>query len=198
MSYDFLKKALNIKSPSKTENPNPKYVPPGCEHKSSDICIIPTDWTDYITITHRISCELFSVIKNTSEFHRLKIFCKLFPFVFIVEQIITEPKQVNVIFKIPDKHYLFFNTSEEYIGFVKAIINYMPKKPEPEKPKPFSGKIVCVSGKEGVFTRGKVYTVENGVLQSDDLVEHPLALPPYKSLDDINKSSNADFIELIE
>lgn len=70
--------------------------------------------------------------------------------------------------------------------------------PEPEKPKYYSGKIICILGVEGVFTRGKVYTVENGVLQSDDLVNHPLALPPYKSLDDINKSSNADFIELIE
>ena len=181
-----------------TENPNPGYVPPGCAPKSSDGCCVSTDWTDYITITHRLSCALFSVIKNTPEFHRLKIFCKLFPFAFIVEQIITEPKQVNVIFKIPDKHYLFFSTSEQYIGFVEAIIHYKPKKPEPEKPKPYSGKIICILGVEGVFTRGKVYTVENGVLQSDDLVNYPLALPPYKSLDDINKSLNADFIELIE
>ncbi len=192
MNYDFLKKAFNIKSPSETVNPNPEYVPPGCEHKSSDGCCVSTDWTDYITITHRLSCALFSVIKNTREFHALKNYCKFYDFVFIVEQTITKPKQINIVFKIPIKQYVSFDTSEEYIDFVKSIINYEPKT------KPYSGKIVCVSGKEGVFTKGKVYTVKNGTLLSDDGFKHPFVALPYKSVQDINERLEAEFIELIE
>ena len=174
------------------ENPNLGFVPPGCAPKSSDNCIISIDWTDYITITHRLSCALFSVIKNTREFHALKNYCKFYDFVFIVEQTITKPKQINIVFKIPIKQYVSFDTSEEYIDFVKSIINSEPKT------KPYSGKIVCVSGKEGVFTKGKVYTVKNGTLLSDDGFKHPFVALPYKSVQDINERLEAEFIELIE
>lgn len=70
--------------------------------------------------------------------------------------------------------------------------------PEPEKPKYYSGKIVCVSGKEGVFTKGKVYTVKDGTLLSDDGLKHPFVTLPYESVQDINERSEAEFIELIE
>lgn len=184
------------------ENPNPEYVPPGCEHKSSDICITSTDWTDYITITHRISCVQFSIIGATCEIHALKTFCKIcnfdFNFDFMVNKAMAEPERVNVVIKIPYERFLFFVNSKEYARFVKAIINYKPKKPEPEMPKPYSGKIVCVSGKEGVFTKGKVYTVKDGTLLSDDGLKHPFVTLPYESVQDINEHLEAEFIELIE
>ena len=198
MSYNFLKKALNIKSPSETENPNPEYVPPGCEPKSRDSCCVSTDWTDYITITHRLSCALFSIIGATCEIHALKTYCKICNFDFMVNKAMAEPERVNVVIKIPYERFLFFVNSKEYARFVKAIINYMPKKPEPEKPKPYSSKIVCVSGKEGVFTRGKVYTVKDGTLLSDDGLKHPFVTLPYESVQDINERLEAEFIELIE
>ena len=65
-------------------------------------------------------------------------------------------------------------------------------------PKPYSGKIVCVSGKEGVFTKGKVYTVKDGTLLSDDGLKHPFVTLPYESVQDINERLEAEFIELIE
>lgn len=84
-----------------------------------------------------------------------------------------------------------FNTGAK-LAFERLI------NPEPEKPKPYSGKIVCVSGKEGVFTKGKVYTVKDGTLLSDDGFKHPFLALPYKSVQDINKRLEAEFIELIE
>lgn len=188
MNYDFLKKAFNIKSPSETENPNPEYVPPGCEHKSSDGCCVSTDWTDYITITHRLSCALFSVIKNTREFHALKNYCKFYDFVFIVEQTITKPKQINIVFKIPIKQYVSFDTSEEYIDFVKSIINYEPKT------KYYSGKIICVSAATDLFTKGKIYEVINGILTGN----RGLKFTQFDSLRCLNRRLQSQFIELVE
>ena len=175
-----------------TENPNPGYIPPGCVPKSSDNCIISIDWTGYITITHKFPSKLSGVRLN-SAFISLMRYCESNRFDLSVKQLITETDFIYFVFRVPIEEYITFDTSEEYRKFIGALYLSTQKEPEPEMPKPY-----CVSGKEGVFTRGKVYTVENGVLQSDDLVNHPLVLPPYKSLDDINKSTNADFIELIE
>lgn len=171
-----------------TENPNPEYVPPGYAPKSSDGCCVSTDWTDYITITHRLSCALFSVIKNTREFHTLKTYCRFYDFVFIVEQTITKQEQINIVFKIPIKDYAFFNASGEYIDFIKSIIHYEPKT------KYYSGKIICVSAATELFTKGKIYEVINGILTGN----RELKFTKFDSLRSLNCRMESQFIELVE
>ena len=197
MSYDFLKKALNIKSPSETENPNSEYVPPGCAPKSSDNCSISIDWTGYITITHKFPSKLSGVRLN-SAFISLKRYCESNSFDFSMKQLITETDFIYFVFRVPIEEYITFDTSEEYRKFIGALYLSTQKEPEPEMPKPYSGKIVCVSGKEGVFTKGKVYTVKDGTLLSDDGLKHPFVTLPYESVQDINERLEAEFIELIE
>lgn len=179
------------------ENPNPEYVPPGCEPKSSDNCIISIDWTGYITITHKFPSKLSGVRLN-SAFISLKRYCESNRFDFSVKQLITETDFIYIVFRVPIEKYITFDTSEEYRKFIGALYLSTQKEPEPEMPKPYSGKIVCISGKEGVFTKGKVYTVKNGTLLSDDGFKHPFVALPFVSVQDINKRLEAEFIELIE
>ena len=183
-----------------TENPNSEYVPPGCAPKSSDNCIISIDWTGYITITHKFPSKLskLSGVRLNSAFISLKRYCESNRFDFSMKQLITETDFIYFVFRVPIEEYITFDTSEEYRKFIGALYLSTQKEPEPEMPKPYSGKIVCVSGKEGVFTKGKVYTVKDGTLLSDDGLKHPFVTLPYESVQDINERLEAEFIELIE
>lgn len=67
--------------------------------------------------------------------------------------------------------------------------------PEPEKPKYYNGKVVCVKSSTPRFTAGKIYKVDNGALIDND--GSPSVLH-YKSLYNINKVFLATFIEFIE
>lgn len=69
--------------------------------------------------------------------------------------------------------------------------------PEPEKPKYYNGKVVCVdlNGCNGaVYTVGKVYTVSDGVLTADRGKRLRLG-NPVQSFEDWCKFSGSKFIE---
>lgn len=67
--------------------------------------------------------------------------------------------------------------------------------PEPEKPKYYSGKIVCTKSLTSSFTKGKIYEVKNGVLYSDDgQYKDPL----FTSFYEILASMASEFVELVE
>ena len=194
MSYDFLKKALNIKSPSETENPNSEYVPPGCEPKNSNSCSITTDWTDYITITHKMSYKLFHAIKNTVAYHRVTRYCRFRDISFIVEQSMTQPKYLIIVFGMPAEKYVPFDTSDDYRVFIQTLIDLAQKKLAPEKPKYFSGKIVCITAATPQFTTGKIYDVVNGNFRDDKGFLYPCN----HSIEEINSTNTSQFIELVE
>lgn len=65
---------------------------------------------------------------------------------------------------------------------------------EPEKPKYFTGKIVCVESPNVWFTKGKIYNVNNGIFKDDEGDEHK----HFKSVDDLNRQYMSQFIELME
>lgn len=70
------------------------------------------------------------------------------------------------------------------------------KKEEPAKPKHYNGKVVCVDTHGHYFyTKGKVYSIVDGKLFADD---GDTMFKRLKSVDDLNKQSNAKWLEVVE
>lgn len=67
--------------------------------------------------------------------------------------------------------------------------------PEPEKPKYYNGKVVCIDSKTSRFTKGKIYVVTNGNLNSNDGVYE---YHRFTSFADIQGTLASEFIELAE
>lgn len=67
--------------------------------------------------------------------------------------------------------------------------------PEPEKPKYYTGKVVCIDSKTSSFTKGKIYVVTNGNLNSNDGVYE---YHRFTSFADIQGTLASEFIELVE
>lgn len=67
--------------------------------------------------------------------------------------------------------------------------------PEPEKPKYYNGKVVCIDSKTSSFTKGKIYVVTNGNLNSNDGVYE---YHRFTSFADIQGTLASEFIELAE
>ena len=66
---------------------------------------------------------------------------------------------------------------------------------EPEQPKYYNHKVVCVKAKTPMFTTGKIYEVKDGYLRNDcDGCEAYRV----KSIKELNEHQISDFIELIE
>lgn len=66
---------------------------------------------------------------------------------------------------------------------------------EPEQPKYYNHKVVCVKAKTPMFTTGKIYEVKDGYLRNDcNCCEAHRA----KSIKELNEHQISDFIELIE
>lgn len=65
---------------------------------------------------------------------------------------------------------------------------------EPEKPKYYSGKIICVSAATDLFTKGKIYEVVNGNFRDDKGFLYPCN----HSIEEINSTNTSQFIELVE
>jgi hypothetical protein len=67
-------------------------------------------------------------------------------------------------------------------------------KPEPEQPKYWSGKVVCVDDESTYFTAGKVYAFKNGVVSDDDgdVYNH---IYPAKTVAEALKRKKVKFIE---
>ena len=66
---------------------------------------------------------------------------------------------------------------------------------EPEKPKGYSGKVVCVKGCSEYTTKGKVYEVVDGRITYDN--GHKM-VSQYSCLEDMNAHMVSKFIELVE
>ena len=65
---------------------------------------------------------------------------------------------------------------------------------EPEKPKYYTGRVVCVHSVNSVFTKGKIYKVSDGRLYSNDSFTYSR----FSSVESINKALAYKFIELVE
>lgn len=81
-----------------------------------------------------------------------------------------------------------FNTGAK-LAFERLI------NPEPEKPKYYTGKVVCIDSKTSSFTKGKIYVVTNGNLNSNDGVYE---YHRFTSFADIQGTLASEFIELAE
>lgn len=68
--------------------------------------------------------------------------------------------------------------------------------PEPEKPKYYTGKVVCVSAFSDFFTKGKVYEIKDGVGKDDEGTQ--ITHKPVKSFKEFNQKMVSEFIELVE
>ena len=72
---------------------------------------------------------------------------------------------------------------------------------EPEKPKGYTHKIVCISSSGVHFTLGKIYEAKEGELKSDlgrIFRKGSIDTMPYKNIDEINEDLSSQFIELVE
>lgn len=67
--------------------------------------------------------------------------------------------------------------------------------PEPEKPKYYTGKVVCIDDSGGSHTKGKIYEVSDGQLEFNggyNMARH------FESVEQINDILTSKFIELVE
>lgn len=69
--------------------------------------------------------------------------------------------------------------------------------PEPEKPKYYSGKVVCVASLDEDFTVGKIYTFENGKTKDNDGWLRPMGYR-VKDINHYSTNSAYTFVQLIE
>lgn len=82
-----------------------------------------------------------------------------------------------------------FNTGVK-LAFERLI------NPEPEKPKYYSGKVVCVSSYTSFYTKGKIYEIKDGVGKDD--TGDTMTRRPVKSFEEFNRRMLSEFIELVE
>lgn len=68
--------------------------------------------------------------------------------------------------------------------------------PEPEKPKYYTGKVVCVSPHNSFYTKGKIYEIKDGVGKDD--TGDTMTCRPVKSFEEFNQKMISKFIELVE
>lgn len=81
-----------------------------------------------------------------------------------------------------------FNTGAK-LAFERLI------NPEPEKPKYYSGKVVCIDDSGGSHIMGKIYNVIDGSLEIEG--SSP-TITKFHSLEEINARFCSQFIELVE
>jgi len=74
---------------------------------------------------------------------------------------------------------------EEYI----VLHGYTPEEPKEEY---WSGEIICIDDAGGAYTRGKKYTVKNGIVSQDNCTVSTIQ---FKSFEDINRVYTSKFIE---
>lgn len=81
-----------------------------------------------------------------------------------------------------------FNTGVK-LAFERLI------NPEPEKPKYYTGKVVCVKAMTKTFTKGKIYEIVDGKMRPNAGFGDIFT---YKDFDDVNLFNCSQFIELVE
>ena len=70
-----------------------------------------------------------------------------------------------------------------------VLDNYAPEEPKEEY---WSGEIICIDDAGGAYTRGKKYTVKNGIVSQDNCTVSTIQ---FKSFEDINRVYTSKFIE---
>lgn len=69
------------------------------------------------------------------------------------------------------------------------------------KVEPYEGRVVCVDAEEyrDCYTKGKIYEVKYGRIETDDGIKVPgLDVPPYTSFDEFNRCCGAKWVEIVE
>lgn len=69
--------------------------------------------------------------------------------------------------------------------------------PEPEKPKYYTGKVVCIESPRKDYTVGKIYTFENGKTKDNNGALRPMSYRA-KDINHYNTNSVFTFVPLIE
>ena len=69
---------------------------------------------------------------------------------------------------------------------------------QPDEPKYYNGKVVCVKSFTQSLTVGKIYNVKDGKLKDDDGNVMPLDTGRIKSFEDFDKYFISEFIEIVE
>lgn len=86
-----------------------------------------------------------------------------------------------------------------YVGADLAFERLLGHKPAPkareEAPKYFTGEIVCIKSESVWYTLGKIYKVKDGQFADND---GDVCVAKYKSVDEINKHYDSQFIEVIK
>lgn len=86
-----------------------------------------------------------------------------------------------------------------YIGADLAYERLRGRQPAPktreEAPKYFTGEIVCVKAESVWYTLGKIYKVKDGRFADND---GDLCLQRFKSVDEINRHYDSQFIEVVK
>lgn len=76
------------------------------------------------------------------------------------------------------------------------------KKEEPEKPKYYNGKVVCVDiGTNSCYTKGKIYQFKDGMFTDEKGITHGTGYGdrgPYKTFEDWQKYSHSKWLEVVE
>lgn len=183
-------------NPLITVNPNPNYIPPGCEAIwYSYYCAHTLD--NYITIIYEMGEPLFLRIKQTQAFADLRRFCNYKDFGLMTKLNRNIRSYFSMKICIPIEQFIEFDISKPYREFLNCLVRYVNNDEstvsEPEKPKYYSGKIVCVKSDTSEFTLGKVYEVKDGIFRSN-LRERS----NWQSLTEINNFFSSKFAELIE
>lgn len=82
----------------------------------------------------------------------------------------------------------------------RALIGKMfPEAKEPEKPKYFTGKAVCVEANTCVFEKGRIYDFSlNGGCGYNNITGNTILGSPVKSVEEINRRLASKFIEIKE
>ncbi len=64
-----------------------------------------------------------------------------------------------------------------------------------QRQKCFNGKVVCIKAGTPLFTKGKIYKIEDGII-TDNI--HPISSYCIKSIDDLNNVMASRFVEIVE
>ena len=89
----------------------------------------------------------------------------------------------------PSDGYLWHVLHGDYL-----VLDGYDGRHEPQEPKYYSGKVVCVKKANDFLTAGKVYTFQNGTSISDSGDTFP-CLGHIRSLENLNEVLWSDFIE---
>lgn len=94
--------------------------------------------------------------------------------------------------KIAERWKTLDHSRQEQINKLKSELEELKNPPKSEG---YNGKVVCVKGFEGIFTKGKMYEVSGGIITDNSGHKYEQR---FKYIEEINASFVSQFIELVE